>query len=88
MKCLVGNVVEVCCCGSVSEDDTCVEVDGDVCIWDESEICPCLLLYRTVYLRKLVFVAPFFPPNETFCPFPFNFRLPDLASLMLVLRPF
>ena len=60
-------MVEVCFCGSVSEEDTCVEVVGDCYVWDESEIFTCLLLNCTVYLCELVFVAPFFPPNESFC---------------------
>ena len=75
MKYFVGNVVEVFFCSSGAEDDTCVEMDGDVNIQNESEICPCLLLNCTVYLRKLVFVAPFFPPT-------------DLESLLLAPRPF
>ena len=92
MKCLIGNIVEVCCCGSVAKDNMCVEVtvevNRDIYIWDESEICPCLLLYYTVYLCKLVFVAPFFLPKETFRPFPFDFCLPDLALLLFAPRPF
>jgi len=88
IKSFVGNVVEVFRCGSVAEDDACVEMDGDVNIRNESEICPCLLLNCTVYLRELVFVAPFFPPNETFCPFPFDFCLLDLALLLLAPQPF
>jgi hypothetical protein len=76
MELLICEVGKVYFCGSFTEHMMCIEVGGDVEVWDEAVGFSNLLYRCALYLRKLVGRLAYFPLNETFCPLGF---FPSLA---------